>query len=93
MCKLFGMTTPAWAQRPTGSIAHIAEIRNMTLHEALFMSKPLGFAVYSAGSSQNLPLEMQALVCRLLVALIGAPTASYVTSPVNTRQYHRLDLA
>jgi hypothetical protein len=93
MCNLFGMTTPAWARRPSGSIAPIAEIRNMTLHEALFMNKPLGFAVHSTTSNQNLPLEMQALVCRFLVALMGARGASYVTSPVNTRQIHGLELA
>ena len=35
---------------------------------------------------------MRALVCRLLIALIGAPLAGYVKTPVNTRQYHRLEL-
>jgi hypothetical protein len=64
----------------------------MTLHEAPFMNEPLGFAVHGVGSNQNLPLEMQGLVCRLLVALIGVPTASYVTFPVNTRQFYGLDI-
>jgi len=31
----------------------------------------LGFAIHGAGTNQNITLEMQALVCRLLVALLG----------------------
>jgi hypothetical protein len=52
------------------------------------MDAPLGFALYGAAINQNLPLEMQALICRFLVALIGDPGADYVRSPVTTRQMH-----
>lgn len=89
MCKLFGMTTPSWAS-PTS--AEVANIRNMTLHEALFMDEPLGFALHGIGSNQNINLEMRALVCRLLVALVGAPATDYVLTPINTRQRHGLSL-
>ena len=54
------------------------------------MDAPFGFAVQGG---VNLKLEMPALVCRLLVALIGGNDTSYLGSPVNTRQYYRLDLS
>ena len=94
MCNKFKIKCPGWAapdpNTPGGST--VAGIRNDTLHEALFMDAPLGFAVRRGGTNQNLLLEMRALVCRLLVALIGGSGANYVRSPVNTRQRHGLDL-
>lgn len=90
MCKLFNMPIPGWADpsRPGG--AEVASIRNGTVHEALFIGQPLGFALYGVSGGQNLTLEMQAVVCRLLVALLGEPQNDYVTSPVTTRQRHGL---
>ena len=93
MCKQFGFKCPGWADPSAPGGSKVAWIRNNTLHEALFKDAPLGFAVYGGGTNQNLPLEMQALVCRLLVALIGGSGADYVRSPVNTRQRHGLDLS
>ena len=94
MCNRFSIATPAWADSTASSEAEVVAIRNDTLHEALFMDAPLGFAVYKdSGSNHNLTLEMGALVCRLLVALIGGGGADYVQSPVNTRQIHGLDLS
>lgn len=92
MCNLFGIVTPAWASRPPGAAAEVAVLRNATLHEALFMNEPLGFAIHGAGSNQNLTLEMEALLCRLIVALIGGAAAAYVRSPVNTRMIHSFEL-
>ncbi len=86
MCGEFNVETPAWAEE-------VAKIRNDTLHEALFMDAPLGFAVHKDGINKNLTLETSALVCRFLVALIGGDGADYVGSPVNTRQMHCLDLS
>lgn len=91
MCDAFGMSTPAWADPASG--AEVATLRNETLHEALFMGEPLGFAVHGTGASRNLPLEMQALVCRLVVALLGAESCEYVRSAVDTRQRCGLNLA
>jgi hypothetical protein len=91
MCDVFGMPTPAWADPASG--AEVASLRNETVHEALFMGQPLGFAVHGTGTNQNLTLEMQALICRLIVALLGAESCDYVRSPVNTRQRHGLELA
>jgi len=90
MFEKYGVTTPAWA-KPGNT--EVAAIRNCTLHEALFMNEPLGFAGLAGGPSRYLTLEMRALVCRLLVALIGGEDPDYVQSPVNTRQRHGLDLS
>ena len=98
MCSQFRFEPPAWADPTAPGGSEVAAIRNDTLHEALFMDAPLGFAVHGVSTNQshilaqNLPLEMKALVCRLLVALIGGSDADYVRSPVNTRQRHSLDL-
>ncbi len=93
LCKLFGMPTPTWAlPAPKGS-SPIATIRNATMHEALFMGEPLGFAIHGAGTGENLPLEMENLISRLLVALLGKRGAGYVATPVDTRQRHGLDLS
>ena len=80
VCRQFGMTVPAWARPVASSGVEVATIRNATLHEALFMGEPLGFALHGVGTNHNLPLEMEALVCRLLVALLGAPNADCPSS-------------
>lgn len=90
-CRLFGMPTPSWADK-SGGRAAIAVLRNDTLHEALFMSEPLGFAVHGVGAHGNLTLEMQALICRLLIALPGAAASDYVRTPINNRQQQPLSL-
>jgi len=75
------------------SLSHRANPERARLfHEALFMGAPLGFALHGIGTNQNLPLEIEPLICRLLVALLGAPRAAYVTSPINARQRHGLTL-
>ena len=92
MCGLFGMPIPAWADPNIPSGPEIASLRNETVHEALFMGEPLGFAIHGVGSSGNLTLEMEALLCRLIVALLGASASTYVRTPGNTRQRQGLDL-
>ena len=72
-------------------------VRNDTLHEALFFEEPLGFALYGGNDPKeragHVPLQMEALACRLLVALLGKPDVAYVKSSVDTRQMHHLDLS
>lgn len=92
LCRRFGMTVPAWARPVAPGSVEVATIRNATMHEALFMGEPLGFALHGVGTNQNLPLEIEALVCRLLVALLGAPTTDYVRAPITTRQQQGLRL-
>ena len=85
MCSLFNMPVPVWADT-SGRSSTVSVIRNATLHESLYMDAPLGFALHGIGTNQNLPLQMQAMICRFLVALIGDPKADYVRTPVDTRQ-------
>jgi len=92
MCRLFGMPVPTWADPASPAGPEVAILRNETVHEALFMGAPLGFALHGVGTNHNLTLEMQALVCRLLVALLGADKAVYVQTPVTTRQRQGLKL-
>ena len=95
-CKSFGLPTPKWATLGASNSTEVSAVRNPTLHEALFFEEPLGFAIYAGNKlsqQDNITLEMQALVCRLLVALLGKPNCEYVTSPVNTRQIFGLDLS
>ena len=92
MCNLFGMTTPLWADLNASRKTEVATIRNATMHEALFMGEPLGFALHGIGTNQSLTLEMEALICRLLVALLGGDKAEYVRSPIYTRLRYSLDL-
>jgi hypothetical protein len=96
ICRRFGLVTPKWAAAGASKSTEVSAVRNDTLHEALFFEEPLGFAIYGGNKSsqrENVPLEMQALICRLLVALLGKPNCDYVTSPVNTRQIFGLDLS
>jgi hypothetical protein len=86
LCRQFGMTVPAGARPVASGGVEVATIRNATMHEALYMGEPLGFALHGVGTNQNLPLEMEALVCRLLVALLGAPMTDYVRPPITTQQ-------
>ena len=92
MCAEFGLQTPDWARPSAKGGVEVAAIRNCALHEALYLDAPLGFAVHGGGSFGNLPLEMVALVCRLLVALIGGTDLSYIASSVDTRQRSGLNL-
>ena len=108
-CEQFGAKTPPWGAKQDGRRSEVADIRNDTFHEALFMGSPLGFASRTEGGDQNrnLTLEMRALTCRFLVALIVTGSgmvdpsdaesdtkawADYVRSSVNARATHRLVL-
>ncbi|TAJ15305.1 MAG: hypothetical protein EPO68_12425 [Planctomycetota bacterium] len=82
------MNIPAWAAPSTSAIARV---RNETLHEGLFFGEPLGFAVLGGSRvpsvDGSVPLQMQALVSRLLVALLGIPARDYIESRIDSRQY------
>ena len=91
LCKQFCMIVPAWAD-PAIPVdpavpdrSEVSMIRNAAFHEASFMEAPLGFAIHICSrNTKNLMLEMTALVCRLLVALICGDDNTYVRSPTNT---------
>ncbi|WP_313271665.1 hypothetical protein [Stenotrophomonas sp.] len=96
MCTAFDMPVPDWARHATAAPSSLSVVRNNAFHEGLFFGEPLGFSIYGgnqpAADPGNTPLQMQALVSRLLVAILGKPETSYVKSPVNTRQRHGLNL-
>lgn len=73
LCNLFRILVPAWADDTAGA-SPVSVVRNATVHESLFMGAPLGFAAHSAGTNQDLPLEMEAAVCRLLVRFSATHT-------------------
>ena len=92
MCTEFGVAIPKWAKKPAVGAAEISIIRNDAVHEALFMDAPFGFAVHGESAPGSVTLEMRALVCRFLVALIGGNDVSYLGAHVNSRQRQGLHL-
>jgi len=96
LCGQFGIQTPDWASPASRNSTEVSLVRNDAIHEALFFEEPLGFAIYGGNArgsgGRNIPLEMRALICRLLVAILGRPDCAYVSSPVGTRQKHALTL-
>lgn len=101
MCERFNICIPDWAiirkkirnnsSKPS-NVSEISEVRNDTIHEALFFDEPLGFAIYG-GSQGNVILQMQHLICRLLVAILGKPENDYVKTRVDDRQIHGLNFS
>jgi hypothetical protein len=91
LCRRLNMPVPPWADDTSGPGSPLADIRNPMLHESLFMDAPLGFALHGVGTGKNLPLEMEAVICRWLVALLGYSGAAYVRSPVHTRMRQSWD--
>lgn len=87
------MPVPHWAATGSKGVSEVASIRNATIHESLFMDAPLGFALHGIGTNQNLTLEMEALTCRLLTAMIGLEKTDYVRSHTNSREMHRIDFS
>lgn len=89
LCKRFGIPTPNWA---AGGHSSVADIRNQTVHEAIYLGQPLGFAVYGGqnNTSNDIFIELQALLCRFIVAIIGFNSRNYVKSEIDTRQIYDL---
>lgn len=96
MCEKFGIPVPDWAKNAKAAPSVLSVVRNDTFHEALFFDGPLGFSIYGgnqpAADRANVMLQMQALVCRLLVAILGQSGSSYVKTSVDTRQMWALEL-
>lgn len=99
MCEKFGIAIPSWAEvssesgRPESTTS---VVRNDSMHEGRFFGQPLGFAIYGGNanhsSSENVPYQMQKLVCRLLIAILGKPNISYVSSCIKSRMIQGLEL-
>lgn len=95
MCKKFDIPVPNWASAINNK-SDISIVRNDTIHEALFFDEPLGFSIYGGNqpttNSVNVLLQMQHLVCRLLVAILGKPDSDYVKTSVENRMRQPLRL-
>jgi len=95
MCKIYGIITPDWA-KPKPRKTEISIIRNDTLHEAIFFGEALGYALYDnqtrGAQYRNVLLEMRALTCRILVAILFGVSNSYTSSPTGTRMNYKLVL-
>ncbi len=96
LCAAFHCPVPAWADAQSGTVA---AQRNETLHEGLFFDEPLGYTIYGgsarAATSSPYPntlLHMRCLVCRLICGIVGFNDASYISSPIDTRQQHGVRL-
>jgi hypothetical protein len=84
MCAGFRMPEPTWASSAVNGSA--IDLRNETLHEALFLGAPLGFRTHAESPDfRYLISGMRDLVCRLVVALLGIPTP-YVRSSTLSNQ-------
>lgn len=94
MCDRYGMPIPDWTVSAAKGTAPVSTVRNDVFHEALFFEQPLGFAICDGNQPQasipNIDLEMQGLVCRLLIAILGKPSADYVRTPIASRMLHAL---
>lgn len=92
MCDKFNIPVPPWA----GEQSLIASLRNESFHEAIFFGQPLGFSSLLDSPDhpmpQNLTLQMEALICRLLIAILGVKDQAYITSPINSREMHALTI-
>ncbi|TNI77584.1 hypothetical protein [Aeromonas sobria] len=96
MCEKFGMPVPDWAKNSKTNPSSLSLVRNNTFHEAMFFDGPLGFASYGgnqrSADQENIPLQIEALVCRLLVAILGKPGVGYIKTSVSSREVHALEL-
>jgi hypothetical protein len=79
--------TPVW-------IDDVVKTRNNALHEGLFFDEPLGFRVFGHDGTHHdrgIPLEIEKLVSRFIVALLGVQDSRYIGSAVNDRMKQSLD--
>lgn len=84
MCEHLGIDVPAWAVLKNGK-TEISNIRNDLMHEALFLNEPLGFVSFGNSKTDDITLEMEGLICRLLIAVLIDANCEYVKTPLNTR--------
>lgn len=92
LCQTFGLVTPTWADTSAAATPAITALRNQTFHQALFGDQPLGFAAQDLTAIHEMMMDLQGLICRLLVALLGG-TSDYIATPLGTRQRHGLELS
>jgi hypothetical protein len=94
LCESLGLPIPWWADR---SSPYVAQRRNETIHEGLFFGEPWGFTTFggverSEMKHQMVILELQKLLCRVIMALLGVRDEVYLKSRVDDRQRHGIHL-
>lgn len=92
LCQTFGLVTPTWADTSATATPAITALRNQTFHEALFGDQPLGFAAQDLTAIHEMMMDLQGLICRVLIALLGGKS-DYIAAPLGTRQRHGLELS
>jgi hypothetical protein len=104
LCSAPGIPVPRWATRDM--YINIVGVRNDAIHEGLFLEAPLGFRTYAGFNGSEgadvpdvdkrvaafLPTAMNNFICRLVVGLLGLRATDYLTSNVNSRCRHGIDL-
>jgi hypothetical protein len=94
LCEQLKIPTPWWADRNS---KYVATQRNNAIHEGLFFGEPWGFTIFG-GTTQADPrermvlLELQKLMCRILMAMLGVRDETYLQSAVDDRQRHGVHL-
>ncbi|MDF2120336.1 hypothetical protein PY365_32720 [Roseiarcaceae bacterium H3SJ34-1] len=91
MCTEFQIDCPRWAKR-SGTEVPVARMRNQAFHKALFIDQPLGFTASFPPAFRGIEMELKALVCRLVVAMLGIPAPSYINSSVHNPQISQLSV-
>jgi hypothetical protein len=98
LCSEFHIQVPKWAQKNASVHSDVAMFRNETFHEALFFGKPFGFQIFGGNDPkgrephQTTLLQMKALLCRIIVALLCGRASEYVRTQIDTRGKFRLEL-
>jgi len=99
-CRHFGIPVPTWAKqqqdKKTGrKFSLVSAIRNPLAHEGLFFGEILGYAAtggqYDLPEWHGVPLQMNNLILRFIVALLGKHDLSYVHSPIDKADTIGLD--
>jgi hypothetical protein len=98
MCRAWKIVPPAWALYvKAANNCQLSELRNAMIHEGLVGSEPLGFRIIQGFDGSRHPLgnpllEVEHLVSRLLVSIMGIAAPSYIASPVDTRNKMALEV-
>jgi hypothetical protein len=94
LCESLGLPTPWWADCNT---PYVAQRRNETIHEGLFFGEPWGFMTFGCTQESEMKhrmilLELQKLMCRIIMALLDVRDETYLKSAVDDRQRHGINL-
>jgi hypothetical protein len=103
LCEIWCMPVPTWAEPVYCSsvrrmVSQLSRLRNDMIHEGLMNGAPLGFRTITSFDDQPHPLnnplfEVEHLLCRLIVALLGIPAQDYIARAVAGRNIHGLSVA